>query len=72
MPEIELKAKTAKAARTEIASRFPQGANYRGYDKDRDVVLMSLVRPRGHTANVATVRRSRGSAAIRFTCVPLS
>jgi len=52
MTTIKLEATSAKRARSEIASRFPQGANYKGFDEDGEVVLMSLVRARGSKANV--------------------
>lgn len=72
MAEIELSAKTARAARSEIASRWPQGANYSGYDEDGEKVLMSLVRPRGQKGNVATAIRSRAKRPVRFTAEPLA
>lgn len=72
MSEIKLEATTAKKARSEIAAKFPQGANYKGYDEDGECVLMSLVRPRGEKANVATVTRNRSKRPVRFTCEPLA
>jgi len=71
MPEITLKAKTAKAARSEIAGRFPQGASYLGYDRNGDCVLISLVRPKGSKAPVASARANRGLSPVTFTCKPL-
>lgn len=69
--EVPLKAATAHQARREIKERFPQGANYRGYDKDGEVVIMSLVRRLGDKAGVATVKRNRANKPVRFTCTPL-
>lgn len=66
---IQLEAKTAREARSEIARRFPQGANYYGYDKNGECVIMSLVRPRGDKHYVATA--TRGKKAVSFTCEPL-
>jgi len=69
--EFALEAKTARQARSEISRRFPQGANYSGYDADGECVIMSLVRARGDKANVATVKRNRSKPPVRFVAVPL-
>jgi hypothetical protein len=66
--EITLKATNARQARSEVASRFGQGANLYGYIKD-ECVYMTLVRERGNKAYVATA--TKGRKANRFTCVPL-
>lgn len=69
---IPLQATTARAARTEIRSRFPAGAKYRGYNATGECVLMSLVRAVGDNAYVATVRKNNSSPAVSFDCEPLS
>jgi hypothetical protein len=64
---ITLGAKTAKEARREIKSRWPDyPVNYKGYDKDGDCVLMSLVREKGNTTGVATVKRNRSLPPVSF------
>lgn len=70
--QIDLKAKSAREARQEIQQlAFPKGANYKGYDKNGNCVLMSQVREKGNKAYVATARKNRSLPAIRFVCEPL-
>lgn len=64
---VTLKATTAKKARTEISGRWPTlNVNYKGYNKDGDAVLISMVRKQGDKANVATAYRNRSSRAVKF------
>lgn len=66
---ILLRATTAVKARSEVASRFPQGANLNGYDETDDCVYISLVRARGDNHPVATA--SKGKRAVKFYARPL-
>lgn len=67
MIEIDLQARTARQARSEIKQRWPKNdVAYLGYDEDGFMVLMSLVR--GVTkGNVATLSRNRSKRPIKFT-----
>lgn len=67
---IKLNATNAKEARAEIKRLYLGGASYAGYDEDGNCVLLSLVRPRYNTANVATVTKNRSKPAVKFRCSP--
>lgn len=64
---VALQAKTARQARAEISASWPTlDVNYKGYNKDGECVLMSLVRKQGDKAYVATASKNRAGPAVRF------
>jgi hypothetical protein len=64
---IPLSAKSAAEARRWIKENCPNtGADYYGYNKDGECVLMSTVRPKGSKAPVATATRNRAGRAVSF------
>jgi hypothetical protein len=65
--DIPLVSTTAVKARSEISFRWPDlDVTYTGYDEDGEAVIMSMVRKKGSTANVATAMRNRAKKSVRF------